>query len=41
MKFIKVSLVAFEMLQELSKKNRKTPDAYMEEVIKTLYQQKK
>lgn len=41
MKLVKLSLVAYEMLQELAKKNRKQPDAYMEELVKLTYQSKK
>lgn len=41
MKNLQVSDVVYEMLVELAKKNRKQPKDFTEEVIKTLYQQKK
>lgn len=41
MKFVKITPVAYEMLQELAKRNRKQVEPYLEEVIKTIYQAKK
>ncbi len=41
MKTIKLSSTAYEMVVELSKKERKKPDDYVEQVIKNLYQRQK
>ena len=38
MKNIRLTAVLFEMLQELSKKNRMKPEQYLDKVIKALYQ---
>jgi hypothetical protein len=39
MKTIRLTAVLFEMLQELSKKDRMKPEQYLDKVIKGLYQQ--
>jgi len=41
MKTIKISALAYEMLLELSKKDRKKPDDFVEQAIKNLYQSRK
>jgi hypothetical protein len=41
MKNIKIGSLQYEMLIELSKASRKKPEAYLEEIIKDLYQRKK
>lgn len=41
MKNIKISSLVYEMLLELAKKNRSKPEEFMENTIKTLYQNKK
>lgn len=41
MKTVKLSSLAYEMLMELSKKSKKKPDDYVEQMIKSLYQDKK
>jgi predicted CopG family antitoxin len=41
MKTIKLSSLAYEMLMELSKRDRKKPDDFVEQLIKSLYQNKK
>jgi hypothetical protein len=40
MKTIRLTAVLFEMLQELSKKDRTRTEQYLEKVIKSLYQEK-
>ncbi len=41
MKTIKLSAVGFEMLSALAKNQRKTPEVFLEEIIKNLYSGKK
>ena len=41
MKTIKLSAVGFEMLSALAKTQRKTPEVFLEEIIKNLYSGKK
>ncbi len=41
MKNIKLSALTFEMLNALSKTQRKTPEVFLEETIKNLYSGKK
>jgi hypothetical protein len=41
MKSIRISALAYEMLLELSKKNKKKPDDFIEMMIKDLYQGRK
>jgi len=41
MKNIRISAISYEMLMELSKRNRKKAEEYLEEQIKSLYQKKK
>jgi hypothetical protein len=41
MKNLKISALAYEMLLELSKKNRSKPEDFIESTIKTLYQSKR
>ena len=41
MKQVKLSALAFEMLVTLSKAQRKTPEALLEEIIKSTYNNKK
>lgn len=41
MKNLKISALAYEMLLELSKKNRSKPEDFIENTIKNLYQNRK
>ena len=41
MKTIKLSALVFEMLSSLAKTQRKSPESFLEETIKTLYSGKK
>jgi hypothetical protein len=41
MKNLKISALAYEMLLELSKRNRNKPEDFIENTIKNLYQGKK